>query len=287
MEVKFITHPSVHLLSGPMFYEHPLYKLPTTREEEDLDPDAPEGEVLEGTPSEQLIAHAGKGCYDAYGRDGRSIAQHIDTLIGSGHGSVLEHANVSLFIAGISRGCSHEFVRHRAGFAYSQRSTRYVDESECNVVLEPYIAELYERALAAMNDERVENVNAKGRELLHHYCSSLEESVNNYRWVVNHLMEEAPGYLNKVGRRKWARGKARQLLPIALETRMTVTANLRAWRHFLCMRSNQAAEAEMRRLAERVYMVLHPCAPKVFDDLGKSAVLKNGFLEFAPEQAKV
>lgn len=116
MEVKFVTEPSVHLLGAPVFSEHPLYKLPTVREQDDLDPGAPEGEVLEGTASEQLIAHAGKGCYDAYGKDGRSISQHISSLISSGHGSVLEHANVSIFVAGISRGCSHEFVRHRAGF---------------------------------------------------------------------------------------------------------------------------------------------------------------------------
>jgi len=57
-----------------------------------------------------------------------------------GHGSVLEHAVYVLLIEGISRSCSHELVRHRAGFGYSQISQRYVDESHAAFVMPPAIA---------------------------------------------------------------------------------------------------------------------------------------------------
>ena len=44
-----------------------------------------------------------------------------------------------LLIEGISRSCSHELVRHRAGFGYSQLSQRYVDESHAAFVMPPAI----------------------------------------------------------------------------------------------------------------------------------------------------
>ena len=143
MSVGFILKPTVHVLAVPVFYPHPRYKLPTFQPDPDEHPELVE---LQGQPCEQLIAHGGKGCYDSYGEDGRSIEKHIRALVDVGHGSVLEHANISVFAEGISRGCSHEIVRHRPGMAYSQRSTRYVDEGECSVVLEPYMAALYERS---------------------------------------------------------------------------------------------------------------------------------------------
>lgn len=258
-KTMIITEPTVTVLSTPTFIPHPRYELP----------------IGEGTNGERLIAHAGKGCYDAYGIGGRSIKQHIDTLISSGHGSVLEHANYSLFIEGVSRGLSHEMVRHRAGFAYSQRSTRYVDEGECNVVLEPYMAELYLKE----NRIGVETV------LLDRYIDSLNRSVENYIAVVSKLLRQCSTMTSKRDQRKWARGKARQLLPIALETRLTVTANLRAWRHFIIMRSSRYAEPEIRRLAELIKKTLTPLAPYVFDDIKEELI--NGFPEFTSENPKI
>src|SRR5262249_7199514 len=62
------------------------------------------------------------------------------------HGSVLEHANYTLLVEGVSRSLTHELVRHRAGFAYSQLSQRYVDESDAAFVIPP----------AILGDERLE-----------------------------------------------------------------------------------------------------------------------------------
>ena len=47
--------------------------------------------------------------------------------------SVLEHAVWNFVFTGISRTCTHELIRHRAGFGYSQLSQRYVDESVAEV----------------------------------------------------------------------------------------------------------------------------------------------------------
>jgi thymidylate synthase ThyX len=69
----------------------------------------------------QLCKVAGQTCYMSFGRGRTFNAQatrYFDNLKSSGHGSVLEHANFSLLLYGISRSVTHELVRHRAGFAY-------------------------------------------------------------------------------------------------------------------------------------------------------------------------
>jgi thymidylate synthase ThyX len=69
----------------------------------------------------QLCKVAGQTCYMSFGR-GRTFnahtARYFDNLKSSGHGSVLEHANFSLLLYGVSRSVTHELVRHRAGMSY-------------------------------------------------------------------------------------------------------------------------------------------------------------------------
>lgn len=263
--MNFLTEPTVHVLSVPHFIDHPEYKLP-------------EG----GTDSERLIAHGGKGCYDSYGLDGRSIADHLQGIISSRHGSVLEHANISLFLTGISRGCSHEIVRHRAGFAYSQRSTRYTKEDDASFVLEPFYAKLY--LIQERQGRKALTIDESA--ILQQLIRVCSTNLREYGEAVAWLMEEAPKEKSGVERRKWARGKARQLLPHALETRMTMTGNLRAWRNFLEQRSNPGAEPEIRRLAQHVMNALEPYAPLVFWDMIPGTIV-DGFPHYNPKEFKV
>ena len=78
---------------------------------------------------EQLVEAGGRLCYVSYGKGRKTNAEYIDNIIESKHGSVLEHAVWNFIIAGVSRSFTHELIRHRAGWGYSQLSQRYVDES--------------------------------------------------------------------------------------------------------------------------------------------------------------
>jgi thymidylate synthase (FAD) len=77
---------------------------------------------------------------------------------------VLEHAVWNFIIAGVSRAFTHELVRHRAGFGYSQLSQRYVDESTADFVEPDAIAgderlhALWVRAVEASHRAYVELV---------------------------------------------------------------------------------------------------------------------------------
>ena len=68
---------------------------------------------------------------------GRTTADYLRNILRQGHGSVFEHAQYVVPIEGISRSCSHELVRHRAGWGWSQLSQRYVDESDAAFVMPP------------------------------------------------------------------------------------------------------------------------------------------------------
>lgn len=100
-------------------------------------------EGLEGlrelTSNELLVELAGRKCYNSFGlKAGRkSNAEYIaNTQAGDvPHASIMYHAKMSFFIAGVSRRVSHELIRHYVGAdrdeegAPSQESTRYVEHA--------------------------------------------------------------------------------------------------------------------------------------------------------------
>lgn len=71
---------------------------------------------------------------------------------------------------------------------------------------------------------------------------------------------------DKVHRRKMAREAARGVLPNSTETKIVVTANARAWRTMLELRSSEGAELEIRRVAVAVLRTLMAEAPAFFSD---------------------
>ena len=91
---------------------------------------------------EHLVEMAGRVCYMSFAkpRPGGNQA-YLGHILEVGHGSVLEHAVWNFVFTGVSRSLTHELVRHRAGFGYSQLSQRYVDESIAEYVEPDCIAD--------------------------------------------------------------------------------------------------------------------------------------------------
>src|SRR3954454_22968188 len=91
---------------------------------------------------QKLVEIAGRLCYTSYAkpRPGGN-ASYIGHILEVGHGSVLEHAVFNFIVTGVSRSLTHELIRHRAGFGYSQLSQRYVDESVAEYVEPDCIAD--------------------------------------------------------------------------------------------------------------------------------------------------
>lgn len=227
--------------------------------------------------AEVLTETAGRVCYMSFARPrpggNAAYLAHIKEV---GHGSVLEHAVWSFLITGVSRSLTHELVRHRAGWAYSQLSQRYVDESIAEYV-EPDIiaadADLHTRWLEAIRAAHAAYVQLA--ELLH-------EKLNDPAFAARWLAESA----DRTTRRKAARQAARSVLPNACETKIFVTANARALRHFLELRGSAAAEPEIRKLAGAILDILQQDAPNLFGDYQKTP-LPDGTCEITTQFKKV
>jgi thymidylate synthase (FAD) len=201
----------------------------------------------ESTDGERLAEFAGRLCYMSQKNPAkRNTREYLENIKKQGHGSVLEHANYSLLLEGVSRSLTHELVRHRAGFAYSQLSQRYVDESDANFVVPP----------AIIGDQALEGA----------WSAQIESAQGTYVALVSQLMERYGWVADKVHRRKMAREAARGVLPNSTETKIVVTGNARAWRTMLELRSSEGAELEIRRMAVTVLRVLTEEAPAFFSD---------------------
>lgn len=259
--MHIITQPSVFVISTPQFHEHPTYKIPD-----------------DGDDIVKLCAFSAKGCYDSFGVDGRQNSANQLAILEHRHGSVLEHAHISIWIEGVSRGLTLELNRHRT-FNISQRSTRYTAEEEAAIVLDPYYAELYSK-------HKADNLSREEDDILIYHLDSAQSSINYYKIQVDQLEKLNPNNLTGFDLRKWARGKARNLLPHALETRGVWTNNIRGWRWLIESRADKHAEPEIRRLADLVCLELKRVAPLYFNDFVPASDY-DGITEWKPTYSKV
>src|ERR1700720_2151453 len=129
-------------------------------------------EVENATPAERLVEFAGRACYMSFGsrQSPGKNGEYIRKLIHNGHDSVLEHACWTVVLSGVSRAFTHQLVRHRIGFSYSQLSQQYHDESDTCFVRPPELAEL----------PRLAEI----------WNKAMGESLSAYRQIIKGLAEE-------------------------------------------------------------------------------------------------
>jgi thymidylate synthase (FAD) len=214
---------------------------------------------------EVLAEMAGRVCYMSYGKGRKTNREFVGHLVEVGHGSVLEHAVWSFLITGVSRSFTHELVRHRH-FSYSQLSQRYVNESDSDFIEPDVIAE----------DPELHAV----------WRAAVEAARQAYDQLVAGLQKRYAGIPDATLRRKLARQAARSVLPNATETKIFVTGNARALRHFIEMRGSEHADVEIRKVAVAMLGILQQEAPSLFADY-EFRTLSDGTVITHTEHPKV
>lgn len=203
----------------------------------------------------QLCKVAGQLCYMSFGTGHTSnnrAEKYFFNIKSSKHGSVLEHASFSLLLYGISRSITHELVRHRAGFGFSQVSQRFVSGKVLRFVERPEY----------VDDEELHTL----------FLKRIERASDEYATLANRLIElqhMGTRILSAEARtdlRKKVQQCARSVLPNETEAPIVVTGNARAWRHFIEMRASAHAEIEIRELAVRIFLCLAQVEPILFSD---------------------
>src|SRR5271154_3618190 len=135
-------------------------------------------------------------------------------VIQHGDWSVTEHASVTATIR-TDRGITHELVRHRL-FAFTQESTRFV----CNAGEMEFI---YPIALTELSHPDLKN----------HMIGSFTAAESSYHELLNQGIRPQ---------------EARSVLPNSLAATISVTGNLRNWRHFFLMRTSKETHPDFKRI---------------------------------------
>jgi thymidylate synthase (FAD) len=268
--MRIITEPSVYLIGKQTIDDKALNQF--------LSDNGVSWESDSEVAAEVITETAGRVCYLSFAKPrpggNSTYLTHIKEV---GHGSVLEHAVWNLLVTGISRSCSHELVRHRAGWAYSQLSQRYVDESVAEYVEPEIIAN--DPELHALWLESVSQAHTAYVKLVERLNAKLADPKTATAAMV-------PTDADRTTRRKTARQAARSVLPNATETKISVTANARALRHFLEQRGSVFAEPEIRKLACKFHEILVMDAPNLFSDYERRS-LPDGTFELVTPYKKV
>lgn len=160
-------------------------------------------------------------------------------ILDHGDWSIAEHANITCDFL-VDRGITHEIVRHRH-FSFTQESTRFVnyEKKMPPSFIVPYFP-------SSNSDELI---NEKQYDL---WREGIRHSAEQYK----HLIQN--GVKPQI---------ARSVFPNALASRIIMTGNLRAWRHFFIMRTSKEAHPQMREVSIPLLEQFQKCIPLLYDDI--------------------
>lgn len=191
--------------------------------------------------ADALSEFAGRVCYMSFNPDKRRVAgdgqnaAYLDHIRSVGHGSVSEHSVFNFLIDDVSRNMTHELVRHRVGVAYSQLSTRYVDQFS-----DEYFGDSGHTIGVYIPPELPDDLQGSW---IAHWTES-----------VFPLYREAFRRLRDSGiEKKAARSIARHILPGSACTALVFSVNVRELNHIFSLRGNRHADPEIRRMVHKIY----------------------------------
>jgi len=157
------------------------------------------------------------------------------------HWGVFEHATYTVDVSGVSRALTHQLVRHRQD-SFLQQSQRHVDPTK--------IPDWYNIPKSISSHGQ----SAKCEAL---YVSLMKDIENAYGELVRNGVPEED---------------ARFVLPNACKTNIVITANARQWFHIFYMRLSEAAQWEIREMAQEILKEFMKISPIIFEGAGKLEV---------------
>lgn len=209
------------------------------------------------TANELLVELAGRKCYDSFGLKAgkKSNAEYIKNTQGGEipHASILYHAKMSFFFAGLSRRVSHELIRNYVGAdrdeegSPSQESTRFTHHygfficPPRRLALGETYVEMFRRSMQRAYDD---------------YSNYVEEHINNF--------EKINGKKPLAIDRKRIYEDASSMLPHAAETSFIWTTNPMAIVKLVRERADNSADLEIQRFARKLRTVAAARWPNLF-----------------------
>lgn len=276
--MKVVENPEVYLIASPMI--EPLGMCRYLEEVNGMDwferlyGDSAKAGIIpvnlaSGVPAaEGLIEFMGRLCYRSWApglnanvtkiREDRG--DYLLNVIRSGHGSVLEHATFSFVIHNCSRVLTAELNRHRAGVAISEQSLRYVRLDDLSFRLPPTLS-------------------PQAQEMMERAVEHIEEVIADL--IENEITDDMD-----FAKKKEITSAIRRIAPLGMATEEGWTANVRAIRHVISVRSNPHAEEEIRVFADQLASIMQKQCPLLFGDFVEEPVV-DGPAAWETPHAKV
>ncbi|MBI2625106.1 MAG: FAD-dependent thymidylate synthase [Candidatus Nealsonbacteria bacterium] len=204
------------------------------------------------TDAEKLTEVYGRLCYRSFvpglNPNVKKIRErnkdYLENVIEVKHGSVLEHITLNFIFADVSRVFTHELVRHRVGVAISQESLRFVRLTDLG----------FWPPLAVRENEKVMEVMSNTFKILEKLQKDLAEELG--------LDEEDKKFAEK----KKLTSAMRRIAPLGSATAIGWSTNIRNLRHVIEMRTDPAAEEEIRLVFGKVAEIVKERYPNLFAD---------------------
>lgn len=233
----------------------------------------PDWDTAAESDAEYVSEVAGKLCYMSFdtslnsnltranARDNTTYLQK--GIIATKHGSVLEHTTVNVVLHNVSRVLTHELIRHRAGTAFSQLSGRYVRTHDLEFGYIP---------LCIRGNDEAEKVFV---DTLDYVAAAMQKLAHIYD------LDNSTDFAYK----KEVTSAIRRLAPNGQVTNIMISANHRAWRHIIEMRTSAHAEEEIRVVFSHLFDMFRSRYPALYTDAVVREV--NGINEITFEHSKV
>lgn len=223
------------------------------------------------TENELLVELAGRKCYDSFGLKAgkKTNAEYIANTQGGAipHASILYHAKMSFFFAGISRRVSHEIIRNYVGAdrdeegAPSQESTRFTHHYGFFIAPPRY---LEKDGITSFPDEPYEGPMFQR---LNKFRFAMKQSYAAYLDIVAfevEMFEQKHGEPPKAMDRKRIYEAASSFLPHQAETSFIWTTNPAAIAKLCRERCDNASDLEIQRFAKKLKRVSVERWPNLF-----------------------
>jgi thymidylate synthase (FAD) len=218
------------------------------------------------TDGATLISLAGRRCYKSFQpglnpnvtKIREDMAGYLENILRSGHGSVLEHATFTFAIEGVSRVFTAEMNRHRAGWAISEGSLRYIR-------FDQDIPWWLPDSLRENSDDNAELAERK-RKTVELFTEAFTAQEETYGKLLA-LWEMDEGH-HDFHYKKVVTSALRRIVGMGVSTGGVWTGNVRALRHVFGMRCDPAAEEEIFHVFMRVAAMMREAEPMLFGDFG-------------------
>lgn len=264
--MKFV-EPQVYLIAETRIDFDQLQKMLTSLGQSTARTWLAKTKAASNSDGELLTEVAGRTCYKSFGvglnpnitKIRQSSEEYIQNTLVKGDGSIFEHATCTFAFLNVSRVFTHELVRHRPGVAISQESLRYVRPSGFYLWLPPELRDkksTFESIIGEIEDQ----------------YHGLEKS---YDW-------------NKMNfdLKKRITSAIRRILPEGMATTIIWSANHRAIRHVITMRTAESAEVEIRFVFDKVARIMKEKFPLIYGDF-QYTQLHDETRSWRPKHVKV